>query len=174
MSVQMEERMERRALRLFMAILVLFMMALPSPGSESGVIDVQLTVMKIESTAGGEVFVPAETIRPGDLLQYEIVYRIKGEDEVLELLAQLPIPEGMEYVPDSAQPPKVLGSLGGSDFSPLPLPGKNPLPSGPEPSMKIPPVKYRTLGWTMRGLAPGDEFTVSARLRVNFIPEGKK
>lgn len=166
--------MKKKAMRLLMAVSVLFFMALPTQGEESGAIDVQLTVMKIASLQGKEVLTPAETIRPGDMLQYEIVYRIKGQDEVLELLAQLPIPEGMEYVPNSAKPPKVLVSLDGVDFSPLPLPDKFKLVDGQESPEKIPTVKYRTLGWAMRGLAPGDEFTVSARLKVDFIPAPSK
>lgn len=162
--------MKIKVIRLLMVVTALFFMALPTQADESGVIGVQLTVKKIETVSGAETLVSAETIRPGDLLQYEIVYKIKGQDEVLELLAQLPIPIGMEYVPGTARPPKVLGSLNGVDFPSLPLPGTGKLVDGATLE-KIPAVKYRTLGWTIRGLAPGDEFTVSARLKVNFIPE---
>lgn len=152
--------------RLLMTIVLFFLVSLPAQADESGAIDVQLNVMKIESTSGAEIFVPAETIRPGDVLQYEIVYKIKGEDEVLELLAQLPIPEGMEYVSGSANPAKVLASLDGIDFFPVPF----NLVDGKESQEKMPMMKYRILGWAMRGLAPGDEFKVSARLKVDFIP----
>lgn len=166
--------MKTKAMQLLMAVLILFLMALSAQGEESGDIDVQVTVLKIEHSGGAEVLVPAEIIRPGDVLQYELVYKIKGQDKVLELLAQLPVPEGMEYVPNSAKPLKVLGSLDGIDFSAVPLPDKVTLVDGRELSENIPTVKYRTLGWAMRGLAPGDEFTVSARLKVNFIPAPNK
>ena len=166
--------MGNKGMRLLMVVAVLFFMTLPTQAEESGAIDVQLTVLKVEPAEGTqEVLVPAETIRPGDVLQYEIVYKIKGQNEVLELLAQFPIPEGMEYVLNSARPTKVLVSLNGIDFSPIPLPDKVKLVDGQEVREKIPVVKYRTLGWAMRGLAPGDEFTVSARLKVDFIPDPK-
>lgn len=166
--------MKRKTLsRLFMPIILFFLVVLPINAEESGPIDVQLTILKVESAPGSEVLVPLVTIRPGDLLQYEIVYRVKGNDEVLELLAQLPIPDGMEYVPDSAKPQKVLASLDGVEFLPLPLPDKEKLADGQASFERIGAKKYRTLGWTMRGLAPGNEFTVSARFKVDFIPEQK-
>lgn len=167
--------MKRAAItRLLMAVALCLLVVFPTHADESPAIEVQLKVTKIELISGREVFVAAETIRPGDLLLYEIIYKIKGKDEVLELLAQLPIPEGMEYLPDSAQPSKVLASLDGIDFSPVPLTGKfKKLVDGKESLEDIPTVKYRALGWTMRGLAPGDEFAVSARLKVDFIPDAK-
>lgn len=159
--------MKIKTMRLFMVVLVLFIMAIPSHGDDSAAIDVQLTIMKIETLSGKETLVIAQTIRPGDLLLYEIVYKIKGQDKVLELLAQLPIPVGMEYVTDSAQPPQVLGSLDGVDFLPFPVPGEGGRVGMPK---EISSAKCKMLGWTKRGLSPGDEFAVSARLKVDFIP----
>jgi hypothetical protein len=164
--------MNGKALRLVTAASVFFLMVLPARGDESGAIDVKLTVQKMAFVAGREeVLSPAESIRPGDVLQYDLVYKIKGKDEVLELLAQLPIPPGMEYVSDSARPPKVRASLDGRDFSPVPLQRKIKGPNGQDSTEEIPAKEYRFLGWSMRGFAPGDEITVSARLKVNFIPE---
>lgn len=165
--------MRKKLIGLMVVVSLPFFLALPTYGIESEeAINVALNVLKVERAAGGEeVFVGAETIRPGDVLQYQIVYKVMGKDEVLELLAQLPIPEGMEYIPDSARPAKVQASVEGKDFSPLPLQRRVKTADGQDSLEEIPPLSYRALGWPMRGLAPGDEVMVSARLRVNFIPE---
>lgn len=163
--------MKKKAMRLLLVFLVLFPMVLTTHAAEQDDIDVQLTVLKIEVVSGEEIFAPVAVIRPGDVLQYTLVYKIIGKDEILELLTQLPIPEGMEYVPDSARPSNVHASLDNNDFSPVPLQRTVKKINGQESREEIPAWAYRTLGWPMRGLAPGDEITVSARLRVNFIPE---
>lgn len=168
----MEVAMIIKVMKLLVVVTALLFMALPTCGEDSGAIDVRLTVLKVEMVAGDqEVFVHAETIRPGDLLQYEIVYKVNGKDKVLELLAQLPIPEGMEYVANSARPAKVQASVDGKNFSPVPLQRRVKMVNGQELLEDIPTLDFCALGWPLRGLAPGDEVTVSARLKVNFIPE---
>lgn len=146
------------------------LIALTAQGEEPNPIDVQLTVLKVEnSPAGLETLNQARTIHPGDILQYELLYRIKGTGKVLELLAQLPVPEGMEYMADTAQPTNVLVSRDGEDFLPLPLSRKGGNSGVAELPPETPLVEYRYLGWPLRGISPGEEAKVSARLKVNFV-----
>lgn len=158
-----------KRIKRLMVVSVLFLILLPAYGESQGDIDVQLTILKVESLAGKEILAPVATIKPGDVLKYELVYKVKGEDEVLELLAQLPIPEGMEYIPGTAKPAEVQASLDGNDFSPFPLQRKIITDKNPEALEEIPMAEIRYIGWLKRGLGPGEEVTVSAYLKVNFI-----
>lgn len=166
--------MKKTVDRLLLLTSLLAVVVMPSYGADEETIAVDLTVQKVEKFAEGEIFGNAESVRPGDLLQYQIIYKIRGKDEILELLAQLPIPEGMEYVSGSALPSAVQGSIDGKEFSPVPMQREIEAGKGEKSMEMIALPDYRILGWPMRGLAPGDEVRVSARFRVNFIPEERK
>lgn len=167
--------MKIRVGKLLLLLSLSFFVVVPALGAEQDAIEVVITVQKVEIQGGGEeVFAGAERVRPGDVIQYQILYRVRGKDEILELFAQLPIPDGMEYISDSAQPTGVQGSIDGKEFLPVPLQRQIESVKGGELLEAIPLAEYRFLGWPMRGLAPGDEVFVSARFRVNFISEESK
>ena len=125
-----------------------------------------LTAQRVSVTHGHETLVPAEKARPGDVLEYHAVYRNDGAKPVRELVATLPIPGGLEYLPSTAAPAVMLASLDGAAFSPVPLMRKQRTADGREVLREVPSSEYRALRWSLGTLGARASRTVSARARV--------
>jgi len=126
-------------------------------------ITVKLTASKVAAAKAGEKLIPADVARPGEVIQYEAVYRNETKREVKGLEATVPIPAGLELVPDTALPASALASKNGADFAAMPLMAA---PAGAAKSVPVPLAEYRALRWTIPQLAPGAEATVKLRARV--------
>lgn len=142
--------------------------ASPAPTSqEQKAITVALTQQKVvKDDKGRETLVEAETVKPGDTLEYRAVYKNVSAQPVKQLAATIPLPEGLEYLPSSAQPRK------GVQFAPAsgvygaePLTRK--LPNGRTENLAY--SEYRTVRWSVEQLAPGAEVTVVARAKVETV-----
>lgn len=119
---------------------------------------VQLTASKV----AGEKLVAADQAKPGDVIQYDAVYRNTSKGAVSNLQATVPIPSGLEYLPESAKPAGATASLDGKEFSKLPLRRKGA--DGKEEL--VPAAEYRALRWPIAELKPGASATVTLRARV--------
>jgi len=142
--------------------------ASPAPASqEQKAVTVALTQQKVvKDDKGRETLVEAETVKPGDTLEYRAVYKNVSAQPVKQLAATIPLPEGLEYLPNSAQPRK------GVQFAPAsgvygaePLTRK--LPNGRTENLAY--SEYRTVRWSVDQLAPGAEVTVVARAKVETV-----
>lgn len=134
-----------------------------------------LTARKVVKAADGkEVFVSADQAKPGELIEYTAVYENVTSSDVKDFFATLPVPDGMEYVPGTAKPVKVLASLDGRKFDLVPLKRTVRLASGKDAVREVPYREYRTLRWDLRKLAAGAKATVSARMKITTPDDRKK
>ena len=56
----------------------------------------------LETEDGSEKMEPAESVVPGDLIEYRINYQNNGEEAISGLVVTGPVPAGVEYVAESA------------------------------------------------------------------------
>jgi uncharacterized repeat protein (TIGR01451 family) len=153
---------------LTITVLATFVILAPlSVFSDEGNVTVQLTAQKVVArTDGTEEFLAAEEAVPGQTLLYTAAYHNRGTAAIKNLRATLPVPEGMEYLPDSAKPADVSASLDGVVFQPVPLKHKVKSPDGTEHDELVPYAQYRTLRWSVGDLAPDATVTISARAKI--------
>src|SRR5438046_8045473 len=82
---------------------------------------VDLTAKRVVVNGDQESLVPADKAKPGEVIQYEAVYRNTGKAAAKNVAATVPIPQGMALVTDSAKPAADQASLDGKKFSAVPL-----------------------------------------------------
>lgn len=132
----------------------------------------ELSAVRVIMTQGEERFVPAETVRPGDTIEYRLVYTNNGADAMRDLTATLPIPQGMTYRAKTASPSAVHASLDGTNFAPIPLQRSITGPDGNTLVVDVPVEEYRYLRWRIADLPAKQEARFTARVRVrDSVPE---
>jgi uncharacterized repeat protein (TIGR01451 family) len=120
----------------------------------------------VRSPEGVEKLEDASTVKPGDVIEYQVVYTNSGPKPVTGFVAELPIPEGLAYLPRSATPgeSRVRAATKDGVYSAEPLTrnvaGK---------SEKIPYGDYRSLRWTLGQIPSHGVTTVSARAQVEAV-----
>lgn len=115
---------------------------------------------------GSERYVPANRARPGDLIAYRATYTNRAKRPLSRVLATLPIPAGMVYVPASAEPKEVLASLDGVHFEPVPLKRMVKNEDGIKVPREVPVREYKALRWKLDILSAGKAETVKARMHI--------
>ena len=139
--------------------------------ADTGKLISQLKVWNVVTQAdGAETLQPAQTVKPGDVLQYSTVYTNPGQRAVNRLVTNLPIPVGTEWVATGTVPSTVLASLDGKVFAPVPLMRKTRRADGQLVDVPVPLAEYRSLRWPEQQLAAGASFTNTARVRVISAP----
>lgn len=163
--------MHRWMERTLVAVLAVAALAVPGLARAEGGVSVALSAGRLVPKPGGhEVMTSAEHAKPGDVIEYRATYRNQGNSSVRSLDATLPIPSGTEYLAHSALPAPELASLDGRRFEPLPLLRRVRLADGREVTREVPPSEYRWLRWSLGTLAPRDQRSVRARVRVSSGP----
>lgn len=126
----------------------------------------QFKVVKVKD--GSEQFTAVSAIKPGDVIEYRVTYVNNTDGPVNDVMADLPIPSGMEYIPLSASSAAnareavVKATTGNSVFAAEPLLRKGA-------NGKSEPVsysEYRGLRWSLGQLPAHLPKTVSARATV--------
>ena len=136
-------------------------------GQKANDVAVTLKAQKVLRTKEGkEVLQVADRAMPGEIIQYDALYKNQSSSSVRQLEPTLPIPAGLEYIPDSAKPAPARASLDGKSFAPIPLMRQVTLPSGETKQEQIPYSEYRALRWSIGALAAKESRTVRARMRV--------
>ena len=130
-------------------------------------VHVDLTAHRILVSQGKEARLPAEQAEPGDVIEYRATYTNRGNTAVRDLEATLPVPAGLEYLPKTAQPVRLLASLDGKTFAPVPLTRRVKLEGGKTVVREVPAAEYRALRWSIGALAANSARTVGARMRVS-------
>jgi uncharacterized repeat protein (TIGR01451 family) len=134
----------------------------------AGEIQSSLQVSRVVAQADGtEAHQSADKARPGDLLEYVAQYRNTTLSPIRQLVPTLPIPTGMEFIPDTALPAGALASIDGSNFSPIPLKRRVVDASGKLVDEAVPYREYRFLRWPAQDLAPGKTLQFGARARMS-------
>lgn len=129
-----------------------------------------LSVTRIALNAEGrEVAEPANSAKPGDVLEYVADYTNQGKHTALRLQASLPIPFGTEYLPNlpnSATPAPSLASVDGITFQPIPLKRQVRQANGTLLEQPLAYAQYRFLRWPAHDLAAGKHLLYSTRVKV--------
>lgn len=142
--------------------------ATPAPAAqEQKAVTVELTQQKVvKDDKNRDKLVDAETVKPNDVLEYRAVYKNVSARPVKQLAATIPLPEGLEYVPTSAQPRKGVQFAPASGvYAAEPL--MRTLPNGRSEPLAY--SDYRSVRWSIAELAPGAEVTVVARAKVEAV-----
>jgi uncharacterized repeat protein (TIGR01451 family) len=129
---------------------------------------VVLTQSKVVKDAQGkEQLVDASSVKPGDIVEYRAVYTNNTGKPVTGLVADLPIPEGLEYQPRSAKPGASLVQAATKEavFGSEPLVRK----AAGNKSEPVPYADYRSLRWTLGQLPANGSTAVSARAKVEAV-----
>ncbi len=145
-----------------------FGLAIAAGASARADVTSQLSAVKVTASADGkEVFAPAPSVKPGELIEYRVDYRNKGDESARALEVTLPIPVGLEYLPSSAQPAGARASLDGKAYQAMPLKRMVKGADGKEVEQLIPVAEYRFLRWSASDLAAGKTARYTARMRVS-------
>ena len=144
--------------------------ALPAGAQNKGDVAISLVAQKVSVGADGkEVLRPADRAFPGEVVQYDAHYHNEAQKPVGALQPTLPIPRGLEYIPDSAKPAPSQASVDGKTFAALPLTRRVTRPDGSFKDEPIPAAEYRALRWSVGDLAAGQTVTVTARARLSGL-----
>ena len=127
------------------------------------VIKAELKQYLVRTEAGKEVLLAATEVKPGDLVEYRVIYTNQGSRAVRDVEAQLPIPAGLEYLPRSVTPRQGAQFSAGGAFAPEPL--MREVSGGKKQA--VPYDEYRRIRWALGQLAAGAKVEVAARARVS-------
>lgn len=159
---------ERRGFKLFLLVCVLgtalSAYAISAPAA-SDALTATLTAWKIVTQDGKENRVPADKVGAGDILEYQAVYRNTTKGTLRNVLATLPIPEHLEFIPGTANPAKVKASIDGKTYASLPL-RRRVTVNGTTSVVNVPVAEYRYLRWDISTLQGGASATVRARVKL--------
>ena len=140
----------------------------PAPKPE---IESTLTAKRVEIDADKkEKLAEAKSAKPGEVIEYQVIYTNKGKSPVRDLLATLPIPEGTDFQRNTVKPVGAKATVGNGRFEAIPLKRKVKLPNGKEEEIEVPLSEYRALQWSLGELAAGKSVVVVARVRISDAP----
>ena len=130
-------------------------------------VEVTLVQKKVvQADNGTERLVDADTAKPGDVIEYQATYINKTDKPVSQVIASLPLPEGLEYVPKSAKPSgSARMSAQDKQFGVEPL-SRRSLTGKTEP---VPYNEYRDIRWTIGQIPVAKSVTVTARAKVEAV-----
>lgn len=142
--------------------------AAPAPAEATQkTVAVVLTQAKVVRDAQGkEQLVAAESVKPGDVLEYTATYTNHTGKSVSGLVANLPIPEGLEYLPKTAKPGATLVKAATKDGAYAAEPLARVVDGKTEP---VPYNEYRSLRWTLGQLPANGVIAVTARAKVEAV-----
>jgi uncharacterized repeat protein (TIGR01451 family) len=129
-------------------------------------VKVVLVANKIVAANGVEHKQSADTAKPGDVIEYVAEYKNPDKSAVADVMATLPVPAGMEYIPQSAAPVPVMASTDGVNYAPVPLKRNVRGADGKMVEQLVPYSEYRSLRWSLGDLAGGMSKWVKARMKV--------
>lgn len=119
----------------------------------------------VRAADGKESFAPAESARPGDVIEYVATYRNTGKQPLRNLEATLPIPQNTEFIPGSAHPDNAKASLDAKSFAAMPL-KRTTVKDGKPVEALVPARDYRSLRWYAVELPAEKTATYTARVKV--------
>ncbi|MET0535994.1 MAG: hypothetical protein ABW171_17395 [Steroidobacter sp.] len=156
-------------MKLIGSLLICFSALLAQATFAAEPLSATLEVSKVIRTEQGkETLVPAESAKPGDVLEYRVIYKNLSDKPLRGLVANLPMPaDGVEFLLDSARPSAVEATRDGAKFGPIPLKRRVAMPDGNYQEQLVPAVEYRTLRWPLGDLPAGGSKAVSARVRIS-------
>jgi uncharacterized repeat protein (TIGR01451 family) len=157
-------------------IMLLILLSLPVTQAWSAgqpEVRIQLTALRIvKSEQGKETLASGSSAKPGEIIEYRATYKNSGNAVARKLIATLPVPVEMEYLPGSATPATAGATTDGVAYSKIPLKRKVKLAGGQVVVRDVPFDEYRALRWELEDLPPGTGITVSARMKIKADQQG--
>ncbi len=148
------------------AAAILIVLAVPLHAQKAlAPVEAKLEARNVTRGPGAREGSGAESVKPGDVIEYVATFRNTTDKPIRNLEPMLPLPEQTELVAGSPRPANVTAALDGRAFAPLPLKRKT-VANGRETIETVPYREYRYLRWAPVDLAAGKSFTVSARVKV--------
>ena len=129
-------------------------------------VKVVLTATKIVQVNGAEQRQPGEKAKPGDVIEYVADYKNIEKSSVSNVKATLPVPSGMEYIPETAVPNQVMASTDDVHYASVPLKRNVKRADGKVVQELVPYSEYRSLRWDLGEIAAGAVKSVTARMKV--------
>ena len=131
----------------------------------------QLTVSHVVETGDGtEVLEPAESVAPGETLEYELVYTNETGMSLNAFTVVGPVPEGTDFIEGSAQTnteARLEAQIAGMGWAPVPAFRAIVQPDGTVIQEEVPAEEYEALRWRLSGeVAPGLSVQATYRVRV--------
>jgi uncharacterized repeat protein (TIGR01451 family) len=128
---------------------------------------ITLTAQKVTKDAKGkEVFSKADKVKPGDVVEYSASYANVSAGDLNGVVANLPVPKGMDYIEGTVDPVTATASVDGLKFEALPLKRIVKDKTGKEVTQLVPVSEYRMFRWSLGEIKAGKVATVLARMRV--------
>jgi uncharacterized repeat protein (TIGR01451 family) len=131
-------------------------------------VKVILLASKIVKVDGTEHKESSDKAKPGDIIEYVAEYKNTDKSPVKNVIATLPVPAGMEYVPQTAVPNDVMASTNGTTYAPVPLKKTVRNASGQTVQELVPYSEYRSLRWSLGDIAGEMSKSVRARMKVKI------
>jgi uncharacterized repeat protein (TIGR01451 family) len=129
-------------------------------------VKVVLTASKIVMVNGAEQRQSADKAKPGEIIEYVAEYRNTTKSSVSNVVATLPVPSGMEYLPDTAEPAQVMASTDDHNYAPVPLKRSVRGADGKMVEQQVPFSEYRSLRWNLGSITGEKTKVVKARMKV--------
>ncbi len=145
-----------------------------APAANADQLKVDLKRTKIVKAASGETSAPADTAKPGDILEEIATYTNQSGGVLKQVQPRLPVPLNTELVMASVKPANAMASTDGINFSAIPLKRKVKQANGVEVETPVPLSEYRYVRWSPVELASQKSFAVSARFKVANSPAAVK
>src|SRR5436309_3137777 len=117
-------------------------------------VKVVLTASKIVKINGSEQKQPGDKAKPGDVIEYVADYKNTDKRAVKDVQAKLPVPSGMEYLPETANPGGVMASTDDVHYAPVPLKRKVQGANGQMKEELVPYSEYKSLRWDLGLIGP--------------------
>jgi uncharacterized repeat protein (TIGR01451 family) len=146
-----------------LALLTVFTLSFLSAWSE---VKVVLTAHKIVKADGNEQSISADKAKPGDVIEYVATYKNTDTKPATNVTATLPIPRGMEYIPNTASPDHAMASTDDEHYSVVPLKRTVKDANGKSTEQLVPYSEYRSLRWQLGAMPGGATRDVKARMKV--------
>lgn len=120
---------------------------------------------------GEELFLPANEVRPQDVIEYRLTYANSGASAVRNVAITDPVPAGVQYVEKTAKRPgngRVEFSIdSGKSFHAWPVKVTRTSADGKETTVDATPDMVTHIRWTLSGdLKPESDVTFSYRAKV--------
>jgi uncharacterized repeat protein (TIGR01451 family) len=155
----------RRYFSLFCLVTSLLVTA--SAGAQAPAVTSVLQASRIDLVDGKPVRKPAESGKPGDVIEYAGTYRNAGKTAVEKLAATIPVPAGTTFVASSFEPAGAQASTDGVRFAAMPLTRSVRQPDGTTRQEPVPLADYRFVRWDLGTLPASAERVVRLRVRID-------
>jgi len=127
----------------------------------------ELKIFRVDKVENGENLVAADEIKAGDTVEYQLTYTNNMGESITKLKPELPVPQGMKLVAETATPSLTGAALEAQgSIQALPIRTRYQLPNGKTVTRDVTPDQFKRLQWMVNRLASGESITLSVRMVV--------